>query len=86
MPCTAVCGSICFRRRCRMEQLSGAISNFFNTFRFIRISDLLDILIVAYLIYVIFNFVRKNHAFRLCYGTTGLLHNKNNAEYACKHR
>ena len=51
-----------------MEQLSGAISNFFNTFRFIRISDLLDILIVAYLIYVIFNFVRKNHAFRLAKG------------------
>lgn len=48
-----------------MEQLSGAFTNLLNTFRLLRITDIFDILIVAYLIYVIINFVRKNHAFRL---------------------
>jgi len=48
-----------------MEQLSGAFTNLMNTFRLLRITDIVDILIVAYLIYVIINFVRKNHAFRL---------------------
>lgn len=51
-----------------MEQLSGFFTNVLNSFRMIRITDIVDILIVAYLIYLVLTFVRKNHAFRLAKG------------------
>lgn len=51
-----------------MEQLSGFFTNVLNSFRMIRITDIFDILIVAYLIYLVLTFVRKNHAFRLAKG------------------
>ena len=51
-----------------MEQLSGFFSNVLNSFRLMRVTDIIDILIVAYLIYLVLTFVRKNHAFRLAKG------------------
>ena len=51
-----------------MEQLSGFFTTIYNNLQLMRITDLVDIALVAYVIYLLLTFVRKNHAFRLAKG------------------
>lgn len=51
-----------------MEQLTGFFTNLYNHLQLMGISDVLDITIVAYIIYKLITFVRNNHAFRLLKG------------------
>lgn len=66
-------GSEHFRRGYIMEQLTGFFTTLYNNLQLIRITDILDITIVAYIIYKLITFVRKNHAFRLAKGLGVLL-------------
>lgn len=56
-----------------MEQLTGFFTTLYNNLQLMRITDVLDITIVAYMIYKLISFVRKNHAFRLAKGLGVLL-------------
>ncbi len=56
-----------------MEQLSGFFTTIYNNLRLMRVADVVDIAIVAYLIYLLLNFVRKNHVYRLAKGILVLL-------------
>lgn len=69
MPCAiAAHGSKHLRGRFIMEQLTGFFTNLYNHLQLMGISDVLDITIVAYIIYKLITFVRNNHAFRLLKG------------------
>ena len=56
-----------------MEQLTGLFTTLYNHLQLIRVADVFDITIVAYIIYRLIMFVRKNHAFRLAKGLSVLL-------------
>ena len=51
-----------------MTQLTGFFTALYNNLQLLRFTDLIDIAIVAYVIYKLINVVRKNHAFRLAMG------------------
>lgn len=56
-----------------MEHISSFFSSLYNNMQLFKFSDLLDILVVAFLIYKGVELIRKNHAFRLAKGLGVLL-------------
>jgi len=56
-----------------MERLGSFFTSLYNNLQLMRLADVVDILIVAYIIYIGVMFVRKNHAFRLAKGLAVLL-------------
>ncbi len=56
-----------------MEQLTSFFTVLYNNLQLLRITDVIDIAIVAYIIYKVIMFVRKNHAFRVAKGVGVIL-------------
>lgn len=56
-----------------MEQITIFFTNLYNSLQLLRVTDILDISIVAYVIYRLIMFVRRTHAFRLAKGLAVLL-------------
>lgn len=56
-----------------MEHIISFFTTIYNHLQLLRIADILDIGIVAYIIYKIAMFVRRTHAFRLAQGVVVLL-------------
>ena len=51
-----------------MTQLTGFVTALYNNLQLLRFTDVIDIALVAYIIYKLIMVVRRNHAFRLAMG------------------
>lgn len=51
-----------------MTQITGFFTSLYNNLQLLRFTDLIDIALVAYIIYKLIMLVRRNHAFRLATG------------------